>query len=92
MEEAMIASDTLAKRAGNGSEGTAGEMRQPGSRPLLFGDSRNTGGMPGEMALQGAAGDLSTQSTPQGLVRLVGHRDPSRIFVAPPQRDARSRG
>ncbi|SEP27783.1 hypothetical protein SAMN05444123_112150 [Rhodopseudomonas pseudopalustris] len=35
-------------------------------------------GPPGEMALQSLFGHHATQSMPQGLVRLVGYRDPSR--------------
>ncbi|MBI5132138.1 MAG: hypothetical protein HZA66_22065 [Rhodopseudomonas palustris] len=37
-----------------------------------------TAGSPGEMSLQNLFGHPATQSIPQGLVRLVGYRDPAR--------------
>jgi hypothetical protein len=39
--------------------------------------SKIRGGAPGEMALQNLIGHPATQSIQQGLVRLVGYRDPS---------------
>ncbi|ABD07208.1 hypothetical protein RPB_2503 [Rhodopseudomonas palustris HaA2] len=37
---------------------------------------RSAGSSAGEMALQNLFGHPATQSIPQGLVRLVGYRDP----------------
>lgn len=39
-------------------------------------------GLTGEMALQSLFGHPGTQSMQQGLVRLVGHRDPLRPVAA----------
>jgi hypothetical protein len=46
------------------------------------GDLRSRAGMPGEMALQSLFGHHATQSVQQGLVRLVGYRDPTYRGVA----------
>ncbi|WP_322517320.1 hypothetical protein SR870_07205 [Rhodopseudomonas palustris] len=54
----------------------------PGEQPVAGGITaavtriRNVGS-PGEMALQNLFGHPATQSIPQGLVRLVGYRDPA---------------
>jgi len=85
MEEAMTAHDASANRADTSSDRSTIALRQPAVfGPLRPTAVRNRVGMPGEMALQGPAGHLSTQSIPQELVRLIGHRDPSRAFVPPP--------
>ncbi|MGP9811042.1 hypothetical protein ACTZWT_05965 [Rhodopseudomonas sp. NSM] len=60
---------------------TAGEQPVAGRIAAAVTKIRNVGS-PGEMPLQNLLGHPATQSIPQGLVRLVGYRDPSRTAAA----------